>query len=125
MKSRSLFCMTIVFLNILGILLGFAMKSNPEVHLIGALSSGLIALLSGLVPVPERLAWLVTIFSQWNPLTRLLNYLLELEQNTGINRESSILVPVIVLFMFTVLILWRSIDWDVVSENKKEVSTGS
>ena len=106
-----LFCSTVVLLNIFGIILGFAMKSNPEVHLIGALSTGFIALISDLFPLPERLDRLVTTINRWNPLTLLFNYLLGLGQITANVEGNSILLPVIIIIAFITLILWRSFDW--------------
>jgi hypothetical protein len=66
--GAGLFSATVLILNLLGILLGWAMKSNPEVHLFGAVAVGLIAFFSGLFPVPHAISRLVTAVAAWNPV---------------------------------------------------------
>ena len=46
------YCATIFLLNMTGVLVGWIMKSNPEVHLIGGLSVGIVAFVSGLFSRP-------------------------------------------------------------------------
>jgi hypothetical protein len=62
------FVAAVVVLNAAGMALASAMRNNPEVHLAGALAVGLIALLSGLVPVPERVTGLVEALRPGNPV---------------------------------------------------------
>ena len=69
--AAGLFFATVLILNLLGILLGWAMKSNPEVHLFGGVAVGLIAFFSGLFPVPDSISRLVTAVASWNPVSTL------------------------------------------------------
>ncbi len=71
----SYYCATVILLNIAGVWIGWLMKSNPEVHLIGGLSVGAVAFVSGLFPVPERVSWVVDFFLPWNPVSRLARLL--------------------------------------------------
>jgi hypothetical protein len=54
-------------LNLAGTLLGAALRSNPEVHLLAGLGTGLLLFLSGATPAPERLAPAVRALSRLNP----------------------------------------------------------
>ena len=66
-----LLCACLVLLTILGMGAGRLARSNGEVHLFGALACGLLAFVSGITPVPERLTWLSTA-AAWNPIAHLL-----------------------------------------------------
>ena len=64
-------CTTLLVLTVLGIAVATRVRSNAEVHLFGALTVGILAPLSGLTPLPERLAPL-TATTAFNPIARLL-----------------------------------------------------
>lgn len=66
-----LLCASLVLLTLLGMGAGRLARSNGEVHLFGALACGLLAFVSGITPVPERLTWLSTA-TAWNPIACLL-----------------------------------------------------
>ncbi len=66
-----LLCAAVMLLNLLGMLLAGVMRSNPEVHLLGALAVGLIAFVSGLLPVPQRVRPMVDVTAAWNPIAAL------------------------------------------------------
>ncbi|MHC4725617.1 MAG: hypothetical protein ACYS17_00165 [Planctomycetota bacterium] len=72
-----LLCASMVLLTILGIGAGRLARSNGEVHLFGALVCMVVAFISGITPLPERLTWLRTIMV-WNPISRLLTALTRL-----------------------------------------------
>jgi hypothetical protein len=60
--------LSVAVLNALGMLLAAAVRSNAEVHLAAALSVGVVAFLSGLLPVPPPVAGLVGATSACSPL---------------------------------------------------------
>jgi hypothetical protein len=62
---------SLILVTLLGMATGQLARSNGEVHLFGALVCGLLAFVSGVVPIPERLTWLATS-AAWNPIARLL-----------------------------------------------------
>lgn len=64
-------CASMVLLTILGMGAGRLARSNGEVHLFGALVCAVLAFVSGVTPLPERLTWLTTT-TAWNPISRLL-----------------------------------------------------
>lgn len=65
-----LLCAALLMLTLLGIGTGRLARNNAEVHLFGALATGLLALLSGLAPLPDRLAFLQASMT-WNPIAHL------------------------------------------------------
>ncbi len=65
-----LLCASLLLLALLGIGAARLAHSNAEVHLFGALVAALTAFLSGLTPLPGRLAWLADA-ARWNPLSQL------------------------------------------------------
>jgi len=80
------YCATIFLLNMIGVLVGWVMKSNPEVHLIGGISVGIVVFISGLFPTPERIARPIAFIAPWNPvseLARLLEQAVEGVQSAG------------------------------------------
>jgi len=66
-----LLCAALMLLTLLGLGAGRLARDNAEVHLFGALATGMLAVLSGVAPLPERLARL-TGGMAWNPIARLL-----------------------------------------------------
>ena len=73
--TATLFAMTVLILNVLGIMLGQWLSSNAEVHLTGAFMTLILAFASGLVPMPERLRTIQGTAAQFNPLNILLKVL--------------------------------------------------
>ena len=69
-----LLCAALLALTLLGIVVGRLARSNGEVHLLGALAAGAVALASGVMPLPERLTWMTGV-TAWNPVARLLDAL--------------------------------------------------
>jgi hypothetical protein len=107
----SLFVLSVFLFNLLGLLLGFAMQSNSEVHLTGSLGIFLIIFFSGFIPVPLRLRGFIHALSAWSPAAQLVKRMLSLI------RGESMIQPTTSLFLFgclvLVVILWlsRTFNW--------------
>jgi len=69
-QLAGLLCGSLLLLTVLAVGTARLARDNGEVHLFGALACGVLALLAGVVPLPERLLWLKTAAS-WNPLGQL------------------------------------------------------
>jgi hypothetical protein len=109
-----LFFISVLLLNFLGMVLGHVMKSNPEVHLIGALAVAFIAFISGIIPVPMLFHGFVQTVLPWNPVALLASNLTELLQGREVDKEimvifSSVFVGVMVIVSFLRIINWREI----------------
>jgi hypothetical protein len=72
-----LLCGSLILVTLLGMGTGRLARSNGEVHLFGAMACGLLAFVSGVTPIPERLTWL-TATAAFNPIARLLTALTRL-----------------------------------------------
>ncbi len=68
-------CVVVLLLNLLGMCLAMVVAGNQEVHLLGAMFVGLLALVSGLFPVPDRIAGLVETIAQVSPVGILASQL--------------------------------------------------
>ena len=62
---------SLLLLNALGLVVAARVRSNAEAHLYGALAVAGAALLSGLLPTPERLRVAVAVTARWSPLHHL------------------------------------------------------
>ncbi len=104
-----LLCASMVLLTILGMCAGRLARSNGEVHLLGALICMVVAFISGITPLPERLTWLTTIMV-WNPISRLLTALSRLSSEpTSVPRVEFVFTSLIVGAVTVVAILrWIS-----------------
>jgi ABC-type multidrug transport system permease subunit len=83
------FVLAVLFLNILGMLLGLVSKNSQEVHLIGALGVGIIGFLSGIFPTPDRIEGLIAATSSVSPL-----HMLAVTMEWGMAPPSAASVPV-------------------------------
>ncbi|MFC1823619.1 ABC transporter permease [Thermodesulfobacteriota bacterium] len=110
MTIAGLLAATVFMLNLAGIILGFLLKNNPEVHLFGALSVGIIAFISGLFPVPERIAPILDPIIAWNPLSYLMKVLTAAAVPQSNNSDHSFYWILVVIFV-TLIILLRTIGW--------------
>jgi ABC-type multidrug transport system permease subunit len=70
-------CSSLLLLTLLGFGTGRLARNNAEVHLYGALVCTIVAFLSGVTPLPERLMWL-TATASFNPIALLLGSLTRL-----------------------------------------------
>ena len=75
LRLVGLYCTTVLLLNVGGLILGWLMKNNPEVHLFGGLVVMGVGLLSGLVPVPSRIGPFVDVTADFSPVGRLADAL--------------------------------------------------
>jgi len=66
-----LLCGSLILVTMLGMSTGRLARSNGEVHLFGALVCGILAFVSGITPIPERLSWLAAT-AAFNPIAHLL-----------------------------------------------------
>jgi len=81
LNLAGLLCVALVLLTLLGMGTGRLARSNAEVHLFGALATGMLAMLSGVAPLPVETqgpgalhAWSAAI-TAWNPIAWLLTAL--------------------------------------------------
>jgi ABC-type multidrug transport system permease subunit len=97
----------VLLLNTLGLALGLSLRRNPEVHLAGALCTAVLLLLSGQIPVPERLERLVAPLVRVNPAARLAGVL------AAVRADVMRIAPEVVVFLIVLAgaLLWRSVDW--------------
>lgn len=78
-------CATLLLLTLLGMGIARLARSNAEVHLFGALTVGLLAAVSGVMPAPQRLAPMTAALA-WNPIGRLVAVLVGLsDEKVGIS----------------------------------------
>ncbi len=104
-----LLCASLLALNLLGLALGRILRSNPEVHLFGALGVGVLAFFSGLIPVPPFLRGAPGILSAANPLSRLAESM-ERMADGGLAGSSPMGGGAFLLALLLVF-LWRALDW--------------
>jgi ABC-type multidrug transport system permease subunit len=98
---------TLVLLTLLGMGVARLARSNAEVHLFGALAGGLLAVVSGVVPLPERLAG-VSVTTAWNPIGRLTTTLVELSRGSqGMDgAELAVTVTTLAVFVAVAAVRW-------------------
>jgi hypothetical protein len=104
-----LLCSSLILLTLLGMGTGTLARSNGEVHLFGALVCAMIAFVSGVTPLPQRLSWLKTP-AVFNPVGRLITFLTNMGNGTthlsDIELAFASLVSIAVIF--TVIMRWIS-----------------
>ena len=93
------------------------MKSNSEVHLAGAVGVGILALASGLLPVPARIRAIVYAVAKISPLHRIVEILIGANQGDYRIGSPTIIFSILFIIFLSSLYLWRSLDW--VSINTK------
>ena len=101
-----LLCGSLVVVTVVGMGMATLARRNAEVHLFGALATGALALLSGLTPLPGRLAWLVGVTS-WNPLGQLHRTLFDLAGGTPATSSVRLVVALFALIALTVTAVLR------------------
>lgn len=69
-----LLCGSLILVTMFGMATGRLARSNGEVHLFGALVCVMLAFVSGVAPIPDRLSWLTATMA-FNPIARLLSAL--------------------------------------------------
>lgn len=104
-----LLCGSLLLLAVLGVATATLARSNAEVHLFGALAVGALAFISGITPLPNRLAWLASTAS-WSPIHGLYATLLETAENAGRAPGGRLVVAAVMLFAVagTMVVRWHS-----------------
>lgn len=102
-----LLCTTLLLLTLLGIAVASRVRSNAEVHLFGALTVGILAPLSGLTPLPDRLAPLTAI-AAFNPIARLLAALVRTTTTHATASAAEITFTSFVIVILVALTILRS-----------------
>ena len=97
----------VVLLNLAGMLLASALRNNPEVHLAGALAVGLLAFVSGVFPVPARLAGWIETIAPWNPVARLSAALRGVAEGAAAPDAASVIVSGAVILVLVAAVLTR------------------
>jgi len=100
-------CATLLLLTLLGMGTARLARSNAEVHLFGALTVGVLAVVCGVVPTPQRLAPLAAALAP-NPIARLVAALVALPRGkVGISpTEIAFAALVLVATMAAITIRW-------------------
>lgn len=99
-------CMSLLLLTLLGMGAGWLSRSNGEVHLFGAIICTILAVVSGIMPLPEKLKFLA-ITKSWNPIARLLTTLIELANGDAVISEMELVLTSIILIILAALTLQR------------------
>jgi len=104
-----LLCSSLILLTLLGVGTGRLARSNGEVHLFGALVCAMIAFVSGVTPLPERLLWLKAA-AAFNPIGRLLTFLTNMGNGATYlsNFELAFALLVSAAVIFAVVMRWIS-----------------
>jgi ABC-type multidrug transport system permease subunit len=100
---------SLVLLTLLGMGTGRLARSNGEVHLFGALVCAMIALISGVTPVPERVIWL-KVATAWNPIGRMLTLLTSMGNGSTHFSNAELIIMLLLLgaIIFAVIFRWIS-----------------
>lgn len=108
----------VILLNVLGMALGLALRSNPEVHLFGALAAAALLALSGQIPAPGRLRPALAIVSPWNPVSRFAITLGEMAGGVstalgrpGVELDGHPAGALLFLLALGAVVVWRAVDW--------------
>lgn len=104
-----LLCASVVLLTIIGMSVGCLARSNGEVHLFGALVCAVIAFISGVTPLPERLDWLKTVMAL-NPISRLLTALSKMADGSVYTPRMEFLFASLVIAVVSVTAVLRWIS---------------
>jgi hypothetical protein len=96
----------LVLLTVLGMATGSLAHSNAEVHLFGALACGVLAFVSGLTPLPEKLTWL-SVTTAANPVAMLLRALLRMTSGTGSMSGLELTLSLLTLIAVAALTVYR------------------
>ncbi len=88
---------SLLLLTVLGMIIGRLARDNAEVHLFGALTAVVLAAMSGLTPLPERLSGL-NVLTPVNPITWLHKTLVSLAAG-GLTVSTGRLVAALVVLV--------------------------
>lgn len=119
-----LLCISLMLLTILGMGIGRLARSNGEVHLFGALVCVVVAFISGVTPLPERLDWLKTAMAL-NPISRLLAALSKMADGSASTPRIEFLFASLVIAAVSVTALSRWISGSKFNIDKLDVQGGA
>jgi hypothetical protein len=118
--TGGVFFLAVLFLNIAGMLLGFAMKSNSEVHLVGALAIGILAFISDIIPVPGRLIQIIETTGRWSPVAAFARSLERLALGTGTVGSMEVLASGIFICVMFAIFIFRISPWELIFPRKSD-----
>jgi hypothetical protein len=104
-----LFCGSVILLTLLGIGIGRIARSNGEVHLFGALAAVILACISGVTPLPQRLTWLAATMD-WNPVARLHSMLTRIATGSTVMGLTELVFASFMLGGIAVIVVLRWIS---------------
>jgi ABC-type multidrug transport system permease subunit len=104
------FVLSVLLMNLLGMMLGAVSRNSQEVHLIGAFGVALIAFLSGLFPVPRRIEPLIDAVSRLSPL-RALATAMETSMSGGAIPDSAMWSVSVSLVSLAVSVIVFALRW--------------
>jgi hypothetical protein len=104
-----LLCSSLILLTLLGMGTGSLAHSNGEVHLFGALVCAMIALFSGVTPLPEKLMWLQKA-TALNPIGRLLMFLTNMGNGTTYSSNVELVFASLVSAAVIIMVIMRWIS---------------
>ena len=87
-----------------------AMKENSEIHLTGALASGVLVFISGTLPVPAPIRSLIETVSPWNPLFLLAEALTGFVEGRGAESSGALFFSSLLLGALVFAWIHRSVD---------------
>jgi hypothetical protein len=106
LDALCMLCVSVAVLNAVGMALACLVRSSAEVHLAGALSVGIVAFLSRVFPVPERLAGIVSVSAAISPVSRLASAL----GASGAAAQGPVAPPVVLLGLLIAAFALRSLE---------------
>ena len=100
---------SLVILTVIAIGVGRIARSNGEVHLFGALICVVLAFVSGVAPLPERIDFL-TITMGFNPISRLLKALTAMASGSYSITKIEFVLAIFIVGLVSVLTVYRWIS---------------
>jgi len=102
-------CASLLLLTALGSVIARLARNNAEVHLFGALTCAVIAFVSGVTPLPDRLKWL-TAAGRGNPIWLLRSSLTGLTTEASHVRREELVFSLLVIALIagTAVLRWVS-----------------
>ncbi|MDT8300162.1 MAG: ABC transporter permease [Sedimentisphaerales bacterium] len=97
---------SLLLLTLIGMGTGRLARSNGEVHLFGALVCAMLAFISGVTPLPEKLTWLAAI-TVWNPISHLLTALIRLSSGPASVPRVEFVFALLMIATVTIMAILR------------------
>jgi len=109
--TAGLLVAALLLLNAMGILLGYAMRENSEIHLTGGLVSGVIVFISGILPLPSGIKSMVEPIERWNPLFLLAESIKALVEGRAMESAAVFILSSLLLCVLIPACILRALDW--------------